>query len=210
MIFNFNKDLYDNLLVIPSFIAVRNTHEPLNTFENHINKFYKYCIIKKQKIEVNEIHCVLWRINLFNNYIFFEDVSELFKSEDKYNFTDLSMFNSQIEYNLLKQNIKFKRLNKNLILIEQKALFFAANHMDYDLILRILKKYCLNYFIFFLIMNEKDYELMLDIDEIHLLNNIKIMNPSQFSEIKLEVFKNNNFLKNTQVNRNILSRIVRM
>jgi hypothetical protein len=210
LIFNLKKDFNDNLIVIPLFIAIRNTHDPLNTFENQINKFYEYSIIKKQKIEVNEIHLILWRFNIFNNYFLFEDVSELFKNENKYNFEDLTMFNSQFEYNLLKKNIKFKRLNKNLILIEHKALLFTAINMDYDLTLRILKKYCLNYFIFLLILNNEEYNLMLEIDEIQLLKNIKIMNPSQFSEIELEVFKNNNLLKNTQVDRNILSRIVRM
>jgi len=175
-----------------------------------VNNFYNHYILRKQKIGLRDFYRILWRYKISDKFYLFNEISELFLKEYQYNLQDLSKLNRHFEYNLLKNQIKFKRLNKNLLFIEQGVLFLSTTHLDADLILRILKKYCLKYFIYILIFNESDFNELLKIENINMMENIKIMSPKEFFNLNYDVFKKNLFLKNTKINGNILSRVVRM
>ena len=210
LVFNIEANYKNNLVISPYFISKRENYDSEHKFERELNSFYNYNLIEKHKMEISKINLVLWRSKLFHKSCFFDDIHELFLSEEKYNFDDLSILNRQIESNLLKKEIKFKRLNKYLLFVEQEILIFTVSDLDYDIIFKILEKFSLKYSIFFLVLNERDYDEVAAIDYINLLENIKVMNPSMFSSLNLNKLKAHSLLKNTQVDGNILSRTVRM
>lgn len=211
LIFNLNKDNSSNLIITAYFIDKRKNNKSNAKIENEINEFFNQYLLEKQKINLREIYSVLWRFKISNKLFFFSNFSELFRNEKRYDFQDISKFNLQFEYNLLKKHIKFKRLNKNLLFIEQKALFFSTIHLDFELILKLLKRYCSKYLIYILILNERDYNILLRyLDKINLLENVKVMSLNDFSSLKIDVFKKNFILKNAQIDGDILSRVVRM
>ncbi|MFX1395365.1 MAG: hypothetical protein ACFFAH_17660 [Promethearchaeota archaeon] len=210
IIFNIKEDFNGNLIIAVYFVDISNGHESNDNFKNKMNDFYNYSLLEKQKIVLRDFYRVLWRYKISDKFYFFNEVSELFLMENQYDFQDLLKFNRQFEYNLLKNQIKFKRLNKNLLFIEQKALFLSTNHLDLELILRILKKYYSKYLIYILILNESDFNELLKIENINMMENIKIMSPREFFNLNYDTFKKKLFLKNTQINGNILSRVVRM
>ena len=210
LIFNIKKNFSGNLITAIYYLDISNNHKSKVNFENEVNNFYNHYILRKQKIGLRDFYRILWRYKISDKFYLFNEISELFLKEYQYNLQDLSKFNRQFEYNLLKNQIKFKRLNKNLLFIEQGVLFLSTTHLDADLILRILKKYCLKYFIYILIFNESDFNELLKIENINMMENIKIMSPKEFFNLNYDVFKKNLFLKNTKINGNILSRVVRM
>lgn len=211
LIFNLNKDNSSNLIITAYFIDKRKNNKSNVKIENEINEFFNQYLLEKQKINLREIYSVLWRFKISNKLFFFSNFSELFRNEKRYDFQDISKFNLQFEYNLLKKHIKFKRLNKNLLFIEQKALFFSTIHLDFELILKLLKRYRSKYLIYILILNERDYNILLRyLDKINLLENVKVMSLNDFSSIKIDVFKKSFILKNAQIDGDILSRVVRM
>ena len=211
LIFNIKTNFMNNIIVSPFFISKSENEDGQNKFEEELNEIYKYDLIEKQKIEKSKIYLILWRFNINNNRsYFFNNVYELFLDENQYNFKDLHTFNTQFESNLLKKKLKFKRLSKDLLFIEQDILFFTTSHFNPELLCKLLERYYSKYFIYFLLLNERDYNELIEIGTINLLDNVKVINPSLFSYLNLNEFKSKSLLKNTQVDGNILSRIVRM
>ena len=199
----------DNIRFSTSFIDVRKELNNLIKFEVEINDFFNYDIIKRKKIGFNKIFLLLWRYGSSDYFYEFNNYSELFLGrKNSSDFKNITKFNIQFEHNLVNKEIKFKRLNQNLLFINQHILFYTAPNLDYKVILTILKKYYSKYFLYFLILNE--YNKLLEINGINMLDNIKILSLNEFSHFNFKVFKNNLLLKNTQVDSDILSGVIRM
>ncbi|MHA1660410.1 MAG: hypothetical protein ACTSUT_14960 [Promethearchaeota archaeon] len=159
--------------------------------ETEMNNFFNYHLLKKQNVDLKVIPPFLWRSHIYNNFFLFKDVLDLFLIKNQYSLHDF-------ENKLLKNQIEYKRLNKNLIFIEQHFLFLQLQILNLKVILDIIKKYYSRFFIYILILNEKDYIKLLKIDKISLLKNIKILNPDNFFNFDINVFKKNLLLENTQ------------
>ena len=209
LIINFKRDPIYKINFLCHFIDMRKENN-LEHLETEINKFLGYELLKKKKIGISKFHHLLWRLGFSNHTNIFNNFSGLFTNKNYYNFKELSRFNTQFEHRLLKNNLKFKRINQNLLFIEQRYLFYTSHNLDYKLMLKILIKYYSKYFICFLILNEITYDNLRKIEEINLLNNVKLMDPIKFLKLSMDFFRNNVFLKNPQIDSNILSRVVRM
>lgn len=190
LIFNFRPNLDNTINIAPYFVEFNNNINPNENIDHKINDFYNYELLLKQKLELARFFNFLWRFDIFNNNISFNDFSELFiESSEQYDFHDLIKFNSQFETNLLKQKLRFKRLNRNLIIIEQNVLFYSASILDSKLILKILKRYYSKFNIFLLILNDSEYDKLLKINKIDLLNNVEVLDSDKFTKLDFKVFK---------------------
>ena len=85
--------------------------------------------------------------------------------------------------------LRFKRLNRNLIIIEQNVLFYSASILDSKLILKILKRYYSKFNIFLLILNDSEYDKLLKINKIDILNNVEVLDSNKFTKLDFKVFK---------------------
>jgi len=74
----------------------------------------------------------------------------------------------------------------------QRILFYSASTLDSKVILKILKRYYSKFKIFILILNNKEYEKLLKINKIDLLNNVQVLNPNKFINLNFKVFKDLN------------------
>jgi len=193
LIFSFKPVIDDTVNMATYFVEYNNIFNPQERIDEKINNFYNYELLLKQGMKLSRFFNFLWRFDIFNNNVSLKECSVLFKeSSKKYNFHDLIKFNSQFEANLLKQNLQFKRLNQNLIFIEQRILFYSASTLDSKVILKILKRYYSKFKIFILILNNKEYEKLLKINKIDLLNNVQVLNPNKFINLNFKVFKDLN------------------
>jgi len=211
LIINFRRVFDDKIQFSTSFMDVRKELKDLIRFETEINDFFNYDIIKRKKIGFNKIFLLLWRYGSTDYFYEFSNYSDLFLgSKNSSDFKNITKFNIQFEHNLVNKEIKFKRLNQNLLFINQHTLFYTAPNLDYKAILTILKKYYSKYFLYFLILNEFEYSKLLEINGITMLDNVKLLSLNEFSHFNFKVFKNNHVLKNTQIDSDILSGVIRM
>jgi len=211
LIINFRRIFDDNIRFSTNFIDVRKELKDLIRFEVEIKNFFNYDIIKRKKIEFNKIFLLLWRYGSTDYFYEFNNYSDLFLDHKNLSdFKNIAKFNNQFEHNLVNKEIEFKRLNQNLLFINQHILFYTAPNLDYKVILRILKKYYSKYFLYFLIINEFEYSKLLEINGITMLDNVKLLSLNNFSDFNFNVFKNNHLLKNTQIDSDVLSGVIRM
>jgi len=136
-------------------------------------------------------------LGISDNFYLLEDLKDLFLSEDQNTLSELMSFNTKFELNLLNNQIEFKRLSKHLIFIEQWCIFLVLTLLDSNLIRKIIEHYHSKYFIYILILNEKEYDKLLEIKEIKLLKKIKIMHPDKFSTFNFKTLKNSAYLENS-------------
>lgn len=183
LIFNFKLDLKGNIIVSSYFIELSNNKNLSIKYVKEINNFYEFELLRKQDITINELFFLLCRSKIFDDSILFEDVLEIFSNKNKCYLYNILEFNSKFEHQLLESQIPFKRLNKNLLFINKNLLFFSFTDSNYKIILKILKKYYQKYYLFFLILNDVEFEKIVKIENITLLKNLKIMRISDFIKI---------------------------
>lgn len=189
LIINFKTILNDEINIAIYFVEINEGIDLNEKIDDKINNFYNYNLLIKQELELKRFFNYLWRYEIFNNNVLHKEFSELFYTADQYDFQNFANFSSQFETNLVKNNIEFTRLNKNLLLIEQRVLFYSSPFLDSKLILKILERYFSKFFIYILILDDKEYDKLLKINKIQLLENVEILNSKKFSKLNLKVFK---------------------
>ena len=197
LIFHIKVDFSDNIKILSYFVEESKLYEDKNSIEKSVNLFFNIALLEKLKINVKDLFKFLWRLGISDNFYLLEDLKDLFLPEDQNIFSELLSFNSKFEQNLLNNHIEFKRLSKYLIFIEQWCIFLVLPLLDSNLIWKIIKHYHSKYFIYILILNEKDYEKLLEIKEIILLKKIKIIPPDEFSTFNFKSLKNSSYLENS-------------
>ena len=205
LILNFKMNYKEGVVFTPYFINIKNLSEKSADVSKEINNFFNRNLLKKQDINIKSIATLLWRNNISNNPFLLTKFADLFSPNSQYDFNHLSSFNSQLERQLFKKHIDFKRLNPNLLFINQNSLFITIFEFDPQALLKLLKKFHSKYFIFLLILNEEVYEEVLKIDKIDFLSNIKVINSEKFLKLDFDVFEQKKILENPQINSNILS-----
>ena len=188
LILNFRMDYKEGVILNPYFVSIKKITEKTTDLGKEINNFFNLNILKKQSIKMKSVASLLWRVNIFNSSYLLTKFIDLFSPNSLFEFNNLSNFNSQFEQYLFQNNVSFKRLNPNLLFINQNSLFITIFKFDSQELLKLLKKFHLKYFIFLLILDENVYEEVLKIDKIDFL-----------------IFKQKKLLENPQVNSNILS-----
>jgi len=192
LILNFRLNSIRDALLSAYFIDVKNqkNNDPIH-LEDEVNSFFNYYLLKKHNLNLTDISYYLFRFNITNDYSLSNNILELFLSQKQYNFNDLNQFNLHFEKNLRKNDLDFNRLNRNLLFIEQKILFLTLENLDFNLLLRLCKKYYLKYTIYILILDDKEYDKILNVDKIQLLESIKIIRYKDFLNFDFKRFKKN-------------------
>ena len=189
LVFNFKVDLRNNITLANYFVEIKNEVKFNQNIDLKINNFYSYDLFVKEPLEIKRFFNFLLRHEILNDTFLFKEFSGLFNCETKYDFQDLMKFNSQFETDLLKNNISFKRLNQNLIFIENRALFYYSPIIESKIILEILKRFSSEFRVYILIINDDEYEHLLRIDKIESLKNVIALNSSKFLNLDFKNFK---------------------
>lgn len=147
-------------------------------------------MVKTKSIEINDFSNVLWRLGIIDTYFPLQDFTEMFSTEHQQFSIDLLGMNSIIEQKLSNHHIKYVRLIKNLLFINQMYLLLVLPHLDSPAIQKIIETYSSKYFLYIVLLNQSDYEKLLEIETIQLLDNVK---PLQLHEIRQ--FNYENFMK---------------
>lgn len=197
LIFHIKVDFSDNIKILSYFVEESKLYEDVNSIEKNVNPFFNIVLLEKLKINIKDLFKFLWRLGISDNFYLLEDLKDLFLSEDQNTLSELMSFNSKFELNLLNNQIEFKRLSKHLIFIEQWCIFLVLTLLDSNLIRKIIEHYHSKYFIYILILNEKEYDKLFEIKELKLLKKIKIMHPDEFSTFNFKTLKNSSYLENS-------------
>jgi len=197
LIFHIKVDFSDNIKILSYFVEESKLYEDVNSIEKNVNPFFNIVLLEKLKINIKDLFKFLWRLGISDNFYLLEDLKDLFLSEDQNTLSELMSFNTRFELNLLNNQIEFKRLSKHLIFIEQWCIFLVLTLLDSNLIKKIIEHYHSKYFIYILILNEKEYDKLFEIKELKLLKKIKIMHPDEFSTFNFKTLKNSSYLENS-------------
>ncbi|MFW9894862.1 MAG: hypothetical protein ACFFD7_03575 [Candidatus Thorarchaeota archaeon] len=157
--------------------------------ENSINNLFNYNIIKKRKVKIKEFYSFLWRRGITDNFYFLKHYSDLFRTDQSNNLDDLLTFNQDFEKSLLKNNIKFMRFSDNLLFVDQSFLFLSMLKIKPKFIKKIIQRYLSKYFIFILILNEKDASKLLEVKRYTTLKNLQVLRLEEMSKFNFNIFK---------------------
>jgi len=198
LIFNIKVNNKEELIYHAYFIDIKyeqNIHSL--DIEKEVNSLFNCELFKNVELNLKLLYCILWRTNISEIYYNLENGVNLFLSLSQFNYQKLSKFNTQFEKALKLNQIDFQRLNRNLILIEDKILFLIFKDFHREDILRLLEKFYSRYFVIILILNQDEYKKLLDVNKIKFLENLKTLNYMDFVKLNFSVLKNANALKNS-------------
>ncbi len=198
LIFNIKVNNKEELIYHAYFIDIK--YEQNNNsldIEKEVNSLFNCELFKNVELNLKHLYCILWRTNISEIYYNLENGINLFLSLSQFNYQKLSKFNIQFEKALQLNQINFHRLNRNLLLIEDKILFLIFKDFHRDDILRLLEKFYSRYFVIILILNQDEYKKLLDVNKIKFLENLKTLNYMDFVKLNFSVLKNEYILKNS-------------
>jgi len=164
--------------------------------DKEINQLYDCELFKKSNLNISDIYRILWRINVSENFSVIDNDAEIFFSLNYFNFQEISKFNIQFVKILRLNKINYYRLKPNLFFIEEKILFLILEDNNIKYIKKLLKNFFSKYFIFILILNQKEYRKLIESNEIGLLDNLKILSFKDFVMLDFMTLKKENLLKN--------------
>ncbi len=198
LIFNIKVNNKEELKYHAYFIDIK--YEQNNNsldIKKEVNSLFNCELFKNIELNSKLLYSILWRVNISEIYYNLENGVNLFLSLGQFNFQKLSKFNTQFEKALKLNQINFHRLNRNLLMIEDKILFLIFKDFHHEDILRLIEKFYSRYFIIILILNQDEYKKLLDFNKIKFLENIKTLNYMDFMKLNLSVMKNEYVLKNS-------------
>jgi len=196
LIFNIKVNIKEELIYHAYFIDVKYEQNSLD-IEKEVNSLFICELFKNIELNLKLLYCILWRTNISEIYYNLENGVNLFLSLNQFNFQKLSKFNTQFEKAMQLNQINFHRLNRNLLLIEDKILFLIYKDFHREDILRLLEKYYSRYFVIILILNQDEYKKLLDVNKIKFLENLKTLSYMDFVKLNFSVLKNEYVLKNS-------------
>ncbi len=187
IIFHFAIDLIGSILVYSHIMEIQKSNFSNQLLDN-VNNFFAFNILQKKKINLEKFGLSLWRYKIFEDYVFFEEISEIFGIINKIDRNELEIFNFQFEKILHKKKIKFNRINEILLLIDRKILFITFIEFEPRILFNYFKKYSTKYIIYIFVPIDTVYTELQKIEKINQLNKVKIFNKNDF--LNLEIFGN--------------------
>jgi len=197
MIFNIRINNHQKIVSNAYFLDIKYELDS-NSIEidKEINQLYDCELFKKSNLNLSDIYRILWRINVSENFSVIDNDADIFFSLNYFNFQEISKFNIQFVKILRLNKINYYRLKPNLFLIEEKILFLILEDNNIKYIKKLLKNFFSKYFIFILILNQKEYRKLIESNEIGLLDNLKILSFKDFVTLDFMKLKKENLLKN--------------
>jgi len=197
MVFNVRTNNRQKIVTNAYFLDIKRDIDsnPIN-IDKEINKLYDCELFKKSDLNMSSIYRILWRLNVSDNFYAINNDADIFFSLSHFNFQDISKFNTQFVKNLQLNNLDYYRLKPNLFFIEEKVLFLILEGNNLRDIKKLLEKFFSQYFIFILILNQKEYRKLIESNEVSLLDNLKILNFKDFLILDFLELNKENLLKN--------------
>ncbi|MFW9829751.1 MAG: hypothetical protein ACFFEY_19410, partial [Candidatus Thorarchaeota archaeon] len=189
LIFHFKLDYNEDIAFSPYMIIESNNDEDIYKIVQMVNNFFKCQVLVRYKLKNDFISNFFWRLGITDKWFVFQEYQDLFSFEKKSPLLILSEMNETFEKNLIKNQIEYIRLSKNLIFIEQSHVFLTLPKLDSNYIHRVIEKYHPKYMIYILILDEKDYIKLSSIKSISLIENVKVINPFEIQTINYADFK---------------------
>lgn len=194
LIFNFKTNNSNEILLNSYLIIFMKKETSKSLLSKDLNSFFEATILKKQVISIEDIGYILWRLPISNLYFNYENFTELFEFKSQ----SISLiFTNYLEEKLVEKNIPFLKLNQNMMIINRKVLFIINARIEIDYIKKIIDEYYSKYFIYLVIIYEKQYQKLLNIKDISLLNCLTILNGSEFYDFNFELLENDVRLENS-------------
>lgn len=180
IILNF-KYLNTNITLDAYFIHImsENMSDQIN-FEKEVNTIFENNLLKNEEIDLSNVYRILWRLNLADSPHPYKMNKRGYSPTINPKILNLQVFNLKFEKLLKSNKIEYQRINQYLTFIEQKIIFMILEKLDIKLILKVFKRFFSKYVIYILILDDDEYQKLLKIDKIKLLNNLKILNYTNF------------------------------
>jgi len=198
MIFNVRTNNREEIETNAYFLDIKHDLDSnVINIDKEINQLYDCELFKKSSLNISNLYRILWRVNISDNFYAIKNDSDIFFSLSHFNFQDISKFNTQFVRSLQLNKIDYYRLKPNLFFIEEKILFLILEDNNLKEIKKLLEKFFSQYFIFILILNQKEHRKLIESNEVGLLDNLKILNFKDFAMLDFLELHKENLLKNT-------------
>ncbi|MFX1370555.1 MAG: hypothetical protein ACFFCE_01745 [Promethearchaeota archaeon] len=188
LIFHFKIDNMENIKFTSYFVEKCENEEHIKDSEKKINEFFNYELVKRHTMKIKEFGNFLWRLEIANNYFAFDEFNEMFVPTIQHTSMDLLRMNSIIEQKLSNHDIKYVRLNKNLLFINQAYLFLVLERLESKAIEKLIEKFSSKYFIYILILNQVDYEKLQEIESLILIDTVKLLHEREIHQFNYQNF----------------------
>ncbi|MHA1349726.1 MAG: hypothetical protein ACTSPZ_02690 [Promethearchaeota archaeon] len=198
MVFNVRTNNRQKIITNAYFLDIKHDVDSnAINIDKEINQLYNCELFKKSNLNISNIYRILWRVNVSDNFYPINHDAGIFFSLSHFNFKDISKFNTQFVKNLQLNKLDYYRLKPNLFFIEEKILFLILEDNNFKEIKKLLEHFFSQYFIFILILNQKEYRKLIESNEVGLLDNLKILNFKDFVMLDFLEMTKENLLKNT-------------
>ncbi|MFX1568132.1 MAG: hypothetical protein ACFFCV_07170 [Promethearchaeota archaeon] len=189
LMFYFTIDYSEKIKFTSYFVEKYEQGKQMDNFEKRVNEFFKSDLVNRINVKTKDFGNIMWRLEITDIYFPLQDFNDMFSKQDQHSSMDVLRMNSIIEKKLSNHHIKHIRLNKNLLFINQSYLLLVLQHLESSIIQKIITTYSSKYFIYVLILSEVDYEKLLEIESIQLLDNVKPLHLKEIHQFNYEVFK---------------------
>jgi len=197
MIFNVRTNNFEEIETNAYFLDIKHDVDSnVINLEKEINQLYDCKLFKKINPNISNLYRILWRVNVSDNFYAINNDADIFFSLSYFNFQDISKFNTQFVKNLQLNKLNYYRLKPNLFFIEEKILFLILEDNKLKEIKKLLENFFSQYFIFILILNQKEHRKLIESNEVGLLDNLKILSFKDFAMFDILELSKDNLLKN--------------
>ncbi len=190
LFFNFKLGSENDIKIASCFVDLREFNETRFELKKGVNEFFNIELLEQETMKIKNIFNCLWRLGITDEVLTLENSENLFINDLNNTNSDFLQFINLFEEKLLKNDIKFLKLSKNLFFIDQQFVFLILNKLNSDFIYRIIENYHSKYRIYITILHESDYYQLLGIKSITQIEKIKILHPNEIQNLNYEVFKN--------------------
>jgi hypothetical protein len=198
MIFNIRSNNRQKIVTNAYIVDIKHDVDSnVIDLDREINQLYNCELFNKSNVNVSNIYRILWRVNVSDNFYTIHNDTNIFFSLTYFNFQDISKFYTQFAKILQLKQLDYYRLKPNLFFIEEKILFLILEDSNLKKIKKLLENFFSRYFIFILILNQKEYRKLVESKEIRLLDNLKILSFKDFVTVDFLDLNKENLLKNT-------------
>jgi len=198
MIFNIRTNNHQKIVTNAYFLDIKHDVDScVIDIDKEINQLYDCELFKKSNLNISNLYRILWRVYVSDIFYAININADFFFSLSHFNFQDISKFNTQFVKILQLNKLDFHRLKSNLFFIEEKILFLILEDNNLRVIKQLMNNFFSRYFIFILILNQKEYRKLIESNEIGLLDNIKILSFKEFVMLDFLELNKENLLKNT-------------
>ncbi|MHA1458767.1 MAG: hypothetical protein ACTSQR_03790, partial [Promethearchaeota archaeon] len=169
MIFNVRTNNFEEIETNAYFLDIKHDVDSnVINLEKEINQLYDCKLFKKINPNISNLYRILWRVNVSDNFYAINNDADIFFSLSYFNFQDISKFNTQFVKNLQLNKLNYYRLKPNLFFIEEKILFLILEDNKLKEIKKLLEHFFSQYFIFILILNQKEHRKLIESNEVGL------------------------------------------